>query len=550
MKQYLLIGVLLSGFLSPSAWSRTWTNNRGKTVEAEWVRQEGGKVVVVKNEAGKEFRIPLNTLSREDQDFVHKMNDMGFMEKSYMWTMSDGKLVAAVLKRVGARVVTLSDKNGESIRILITDLNKDDKRYVVEQMKKGLVEIGKGENTPGINTVSVDELFQAVKKSDLATIKSYVDHGGSLDVCDSSGSRSPLCAAAEEGQLAAAKFLLASGAKINFIPQQGACSSPLMFASSFGRVEQVKLFLVSGAEINYENTSGMTTLMDGISSDNTQIVKLLLAQGADLAYTSKRTGQTALEYARRKNARAEIIKLLEGAMIDKGIKMPVSKTVGLTNDQVGILNDALRVLQTMSSNRQQGLADLVSALSEALIKVKMGKATVNDPCTPFKRYGMMVSPLPLECAAATGSWELVGKLDKLGAHGNENPDFARHAAFNALGEKNINALKCLLDSGLVTEETKHLYGNNLLIWTVIVDTPPEMLQYLIDKGFNINTTNSFKKTALMEAAQYNRLELVRTLLKNKADIQMKAKDGTSALDKARLHKASPQLVRLLEEAGR
>ena len=46
---------------------------------------------------------------------------------------------------------------------------------------------------------------------------------------------------------------------------------------------------------------------------------------------------------------------------------------------------------------------------------------------------------------------------------------------------------------------------------------PEVLQYLLDKGFDPNRANPFGKTPLMYAAQYNQLEAARLLLKAGAD---------------------------------
>ena len=48
---------------------RTWTAVNGKEVEAEFVSNEKG-IVKLKLKSGKVFTVPLNKLSKEDQDFI------------------------------------------------------------------------------------------------------------------------------------------------------------------------------------------------------------------------------------------------------------------------------------------------------------------------------------------------------------------------------------------------------------------------------------------------------------------------------------------------
>lgn len=48
--------------------ARTWTDNKGRTIEADLVRVEEGTAVV--NRSGKEVRLPLDILSEDDREFV------------------------------------------------------------------------------------------------------------------------------------------------------------------------------------------------------------------------------------------------------------------------------------------------------------------------------------------------------------------------------------------------------------------------------------------------------------------------------------------------
>lgn len=545
MRIYFFI-TLCCFFPVPLSQAYTWTNKQGKTVDAEWVRQEGDKVVM-RNEEGREFRVPLVSLSHEDRIYANKMLEKGLEGKFRPWTLADGRVCNAILEKVDARFVTLVDKNGIRVRILLVNLAPEDKNYLLDKMKKGAVEFSKGESVSEINIITVDELCRAIEKGDEATFKSYVDNKGPLNMCDSSDTMTPLCSAAAHGQLEMAKRLLASGAKIDFKVRRGDQYTPLMCAAFRGHMELVKLLLSAGADVNVENEMGMTVLMDGISSGNIQIVKLLLAHGADVARKSRKTGVSALEYARKKNSSLEMIKLLEEMLLTQRIETPACKNGKLTDAYLKLLQEAMMLLRTVNWDDNRNKAELVEMLSEALMKVKTGKAEINTPCPPFKRYDAVFSPLPLECAAATGSRELVDQLIKLGAGTDHKSDFAGRTAFAILGEKNFDVIKCLMESGLVTIDMKHVYGNNLLIWASVADASAEIVQYLIDRGIDINAKNSFGATALMEAVQYKRLEIIRILLRNEADVRVKL-NGLSALDKAKRNHAGVEIIRLLEEA--
>ena len=63
-----LLSLLLSCFCY--AESRTWTAVNGKEVEAELVSNSDGQVTL-KLKSGKVFRVPLNKLSKSDQEFLN-----------------------------------------------------------------------------------------------------------------------------------------------------------------------------------------------------------------------------------------------------------------------------------------------------------------------------------------------------------------------------------------------------------------------------------------------------------------------------------------------
>ena len=57
-------------------------------------------------------------------------------------------------------------------------------------------------------------------------------------------------------------------------------------------------------------------------------------------------------------------------------------------------------------------------------------------------------------------------------------------------------------------------------------------KYLIENGANLNATNNNGTTALTFATQYNKVDIVKLLLEQKADATIKDNDNKTALDYA------------------
>ena len=90
-----------------------------------------------------------------------------------------------------------------------------------------------------------------------------------------------LLAAAESGDLAKIRALLAEGADLNAKNSNG--QTPLMLAAgTFGRIDTVRTLLSAGAAMNAQDISGRTALVMAILANDVDMVQALLANGADI----------------------------------------------------------------------------------------------------------------------------------------------------------------------------------------------------------------------------------------------------------------------------
>lgn len=103
-----------------------------------------------------------------------------------------------------------------------------------------------------------------------------------------------LISAAERGDAAVVKVLLAKGADVNAKDDGG--RTALMTASDNGHLDVVKALLAKGADVNATASNGWTALMAASYNGHVDVVKTLLAKGTDVN-AKDNDGATALDVA-------------------------------------------------------------------------------------------------------------------------------------------------------------------------------------------------------------------------------------------------------------
>ena len=123
-------------------------------------------------------------------------------------------------------------------------------------------------------------LLEAVKASDVTAVKELLK-ANSPD-CSYRGSgepRSPLVAAARQGDVAIVTLLLDAGGSVEYNVHGD--ESPLMAAANNGHLELVNLLIARGAKVNKEIHGDGTALIVAIRKGHYDITKTLLENGAD-----------------------------------------------------------------------------------------------------------------------------------------------------------------------------------------------------------------------------------------------------------------------------
>lgn len=125
--------------------------------------------------------------------------------------------------------------------------------------------------------------------------------------------------------------------------------------------------------------------------------------------------------------------------------------------------------------------------------------------------------------------------------------------YEAIVDGELDDAEVLIASG---EDIHFITSNDK--WTYLhqaadtEDTPPKSIQFLIDKGLDVNAVDNYGYTPLMYAVRQRNVEVIRVLLKNGAEklIEHQDNDGISALRLSFLNKPySYDVVELMLEFG-
>src|SRR5512146_1784740 len=159
-------------------------------------------------------------------------------------------------------------------------------------------------------------LADAAQRGDLATVKKLIAQGASVNAAQGDG-MTALHWAADRGDSALAAVLLRAKANIRATTRIGSYT-PLHIAARTGNPAVVRALLVAGSDVKATTTSGATALHFAAAAGNPDVVAALLGKGADPNARESAWGQTPLVFAAEFN-RAEAVKVLLKSGADPSI---------------------------------------------------------------------------------------------------------------------------------------------------------------------------------------------------------------------------------------
>ncbi|XP_033841580.1 ankyrin repeat and SAM domain-containing protein 6-like [Periophthalmus magnuspinnatus] len=395
-------------------------------------------------------------------------------------------------------------------------------------------------------------LFRACDEGDYETARSILEPGAPKE-SDISCSLVPVDCADEEGntglQLASAsgheslvRFLLRKGASVDSRNNYG--WTPLMQAARFGHLSVAHMLLENGAEINGRNRLGASVLAMAARGGHTHVVKLLLESGAYVDdYDHLAVAADVVSNGNNNNSGTGFGSI-EGC---GGGREFMDITPLMVASQHGH-EAAVRLLLEWGSDvnfsqKTTGWGPLMIATLSG--KVAVAQQLVERGADPDRVN--VLSKTAFELSMQLKQRDLKAYLDPVTTVRPQTDDERRRPdVFSALKLGNSQLVKEILEEDPAQVNSSNQEGASPLM-IAAVSGQLEVVQLMVEKKADIDKQDGVHGwTALMQATYHGNKDIVKYLLSQGADVNLRAKNGYTAFDLVMLlNDPDTELVRLL-----
>jgi len=360
-------------------------------------------------------------------------------------------------------------------------------------------------------------LIIAIDNKDLETVKFLVDHGFEPNEIVS-GKPTPLYEASSIGESKIVQFLLEKKANPNIPDANG--NTPLINAVDKSNIDVIKVLLATkGVNIEHKNFDKENALLTAVkfrlyeqTYPSDKIVELLLNAGADLNVHSAAGNTPILECVSWNHFESFRI------IFDRKLKNKDSSDINLS------------LIKAVEQGNELVVKYLLNNHISPNIKTSSGLTLlhlVND--NPEVAELLINAKLDVNAKTKTGETVLHSLLDHVMFLGVTQPE--REKYNKELNAGILKVLNLLIKAGVnVNEYSEH---NELPLNIAALYRNPQIVETLLKNGASVNLQGGRDSaTALIDASSMGRWENVEVLLKYQADKNIKNKNGQTALDVA------------------
>ncbi len=397
------------------------------------------------------------------------------------------------------------------------------------------------------------DLFKAIEKGNLEEVKSAIGKGANVNERDVAIGDTALVRAIRKGHLDIVKCLVEHGANVNEADVWN--HTPLHKAVDHQDLNMVKFLIENGANINAkEKANGKTPLMEAVFWNNFDIVDYLLSKGADINEKDNR-GETALDMAKQSGTQA-IVNCLEGRPSEKKLLATEELVKAVEKGDLEGVKSALNKGADINVKVCLGWPLFVYAADRKYDvygkNIEIAKYLIEQGANVNEKTEKGMTCLMF--MANWGNFELVKSLVEKGAKINEKIDGRATALNYAAQNGNFDIVSYLVEKGAKIE--KDNMGRTLLMDAVGgagfaqegSSSRLKIIEYLIEKGVDLNEKNSDGWSALTYAALEGASNIAKYLIEHGAKINEKDNEGRTPLMIA-ASQGHLNVVKCLVEAG-
>lgn len=373
-------------------------------------------------------------------------------------------------------------------------------------------------------------------------VRALAEGGARLDLASGRRKETALFVALERGETRAVAALVACGAKdltsaallndsnmanqclqAGSLPDEPAGRRAVAVAVEKGSREVVALLLEAKADIDAQDKKDETLLHGAVRWEQQAVLEELLRQGADTELLSD--DGTALQMAAGQGSEAMVEALLAGGArtdtLDEG-QTALHRAAEKGHARVVTVLLRAGADPHLAPSRSKRTALHVAVAEE---QVESVRALLEGGAGPDVQDSG--GKTPLHMAVAQGSVEVMAALLAAGASTELADKDGRTAAFLAVEEGHLEALHALLAAGAHIGLSP---CGSAPLNEALLQGQDAMADALLDAHAPIHLADEETgNTALMIAAYFGKTPFVERLLELRADVNIKSKEGKSAL---------------------
>ncbi len=374
-----------------------------------------------------------------------------------------------------------------------------------------------------------EELHKELNNDNFEEVKQIIDQDISLLESPNPKGSTPLTVAAAGGHTDLVKFFIVKGADVNRANNFG--NTPLHYAAWASDFEAFKNLHEQGANLEAKNSRGQTILEYSCMGGNFEIVSYCVSKKMDI--NAKNEDESTLIHWAAYGGNAEIFKFLESEGLDIDAKdrdgsSPIFWAVAANKiDIVKYLVEEKNVdVNIIDDIGSCPLKEAVKGGSFEVTKYLLDKgADIN--------FQMEENVTFLELAAQNNNPELVLLLIDNGCKVNVFDDFGNTPLTTAAGHGNLNVVKVFVDNGANLEpgicKRKSCISRGQTPLHAASWRNPEIMEYLIEQGADVNVQNLDGNAPLHGAARSDSIRSVDVLCKNGGNVNIQNKKGITPL---------------------
>ena len=380
-----------------------------------------------------------------------------------------------------------------------------------------------------VSAQTLDErLHSSIQNGDLEMVKKIITKDNSLLNVPIHLSSTPLIFAASLNQVKICNYLIDNNADVDAANANG--STAIQFAALKGQLDLVKKLIKKGAKVNVWNNQGRNPLHYAAYSGNIELFKYVESKGLDMT-PAIADGGTMLHWACY-GGNIEMVKYL----LNRDFSLDNVDIDGNTVLHWASLGNSLEMLKFLVEEKGMDVRG-DDHTGNTVLQAAAARRNI-DGVKYFLTKGFKIDEKfedgesLIHLAGAIGDVDFLKYVIENGADVNATSNRGSTALNNAVFSGNIDAIAFLMDNGAVIAPVvckESACASSITPLHQATWRAPDVLEYFINRGVNINILDNNYKTALHSAFAGDSIRSIKLLLDAKINVNQQDENGMTAL---------------------